>query len=50
MSIGKRLARIGLPRLIINFTVLVVVALWVMPTLGIFVSSFRDKDQLTVSG
>ncbi|HWU61432.1 MAG TPA: carbohydrate ABC transporter permease [Ensifer sp.] len=50
MSIGKRLARIGLPRLIINLTVLVVVALWVMPTLGIFVSSFRDKDQLTVSG
>ncbi|HZG30684.1 MAG TPA: carbohydrate ABC transporter permease [Ensifer sp.] len=50
MSIGKRLARIGLPRLIINVTVLVVVALWVMPTLGIFVSSFRDKDQLTVSG
>ncbi|MET3613945.1 alpha-glucoside transport system permease protein [Rhizobium aquaticum] len=50
MSIGNRLARIGLPRLIINLTVLVVVALWVMPTLGIFVSSFRDKDQLTVSG
>ncbi len=50
MSIGKSLARIGLPRLIINITVLVVVALWVMPTLGIFVSSFRDKDQLTVSG
>ncbi len=50
MSIGKRLARIGLPRLFINLTVLVVVALWVMPTLGIFVSSFRDKDQLTVSG
>jgi len=50
MSIGKRLARIGLPRLIVNLTVLVVVALWVMPTLGIFVSSFRDKDQLAVSG
>ena len=50
MSIGKRLARIGLPRLIINLTVLVVVALWVMPTLGILVSSFRDKDQLAVSG
>jgi alpha-glucoside transport system permease protein len=50
MSIGKSLARIGLPRLIINLTVLVVVALWVMPTLGILVSSFRDKDQLAVSG
>ncbi len=50
MSIGKRVARIGLPRLIVNITVLFVVALWVMPTLGIFVSSFRDKDQLAVSG
>lgn len=50
MSIGKSLARIGLPRLIVNITVLFVVALWVMPTLGIFVSSFRDKDQLAVSG
>lgn len=50
MSIGKRLARIGLPRLIVNFTVLFVVVLWVLPTFGILVSSFRDKDQLAVSG
>jgi alpha-glucoside transport system permease protein len=50
MSITKRLARIGLPRLIVNVTMLVVVLLWIMPTLGILVSSFRDKDQLAVSG
>ena len=50
MGIGKKLARIGLPRLIVNITVLIVVALWVMPTLGILVSSFRDKNQLAVSG
>jgi alpha-glucoside transport system permease protein len=50
MTLTKRLARIGLPRLIVNITVLVIVALWVMPTLGIFVSSFRDKNQLAVSG
>ena len=50
MGIAKRLARIGLPRLIVNISVIVIVALWVMPTLGIFVSSFRDKNQLAVSG
>lgn len=50
MNIVKRLRRVGLPRLIVHASVLVVVLLWLLPTLGILVSSLRDKDQITVSG
>ena len=50
MSISTRLRRIGLPRLIVHISVLFVVLLWLLPTLGILVSSLRDKDQLVVSG
>ncbi|POO56597.1 carbohydrate ABC transporter permease [Agrobacterium rosae] len=50
MGIATRLRRIGLPRLIVHISVLFVVLLWLLPTLGILVSSLRDKDQLVVSG
>ncbi|NTF30919.1 carbohydrate ABC transporter permease [Rhizobium skierniewicense] len=50
MSIATRIRRIGLPRLIVHISVLFVVLLWLLPTLGILVSSLRDKDQLVVSG
>src|SRR6187431_2790087 len=50
MDIVKRLRRVGLPRLIVHISVLFVVMLWLLPTLGILVSSLRDKDQLVVSG
>ncbi|WP_311272469.1 MULTISPECIES: carbohydrate ABC transporter permease [unclassified Rhizobium] len=50
MSIATRIRRIGLPRLIVHVSVLFVVLLWLLPTLGILVSSLRDKDQLVVSG
>lgn len=50
MSLSTRLRRIGLPRLIIHACVLFVVLLWLLPTLGIFITSIRDKDQITVSG
>ncbi|MBZ0230175.1 MAG: carbohydrate ABC transporter permease [Bauldia sp.] len=34
----------------VHGAVLLIVVLWTAPTLGILVSSFRDKDQLAVSG
>lgn len=50
MNIATRLRRIGPPRLIVHASVLFIVLLWLLPTLGILVSSLRDKDQIVVSG
>ncbi|KQM35570.1 alpha-glucoside ABC transporter permease [Rhizobium sp. Leaf68] len=50
MNIATRLRHIGLPRLIVHASVLFIVLLWLLPTLGILVSSLRDKDQIVVSG
>ena len=36
--------------LVVHLSVLLLVALWTLPTAGLFISSFRDKDQLAVSG
>jgi alpha-glucoside transport system permease protein len=37
-------------RYALHFAVLIIVALWTLPTLGILVSSLRDKNQIAVSG
>ena len=34
----------------VHLSVLLLVVLWTLPTAGLFISSFRDKDQLAVSG
>ncbi|WP_424990205.1 carbohydrate ABC transporter permease [Fluviibacterium sp. S390] len=34
----------------VNISVVVMVVLWLIPTVGLFVSSFRDRDQISVSG
>ena len=34
----------------VHLAVLAFVALWTIPTLGILISSLRDKDQIAVSG
>ena len=36
--------------LLVHLTVLLLVMLWTFPTAGLLISSFRDKDQLAVSG
>jgi len=35
---------------VVNLTVAALVILWLIPTVGLFVSSFRDRDQITASG
>ncbi len=34
----------------VNLTVLLLVILWLVPTIGLLVSSFRDRDQISESG
>ena len=42
--------RITWGRLLTHVSLALLVVLWTVPTLGLFVSSLRDKDQLIVSG
>lgn len=42
--------RVSVGTIIAHLALLALVALWTAPTLGLFVSSFRDKEQLTTSG
>lgn len=42
--------RMDMSRLFTHFILFVLVVLWTLPTLGLLVSSVRDKDQLSVSG
>ncbi len=34
----------------VNLSVVLLVVLWLIPTIGLLVSSFRDRDQITASG
>jgi alpha-glucoside transport system permease protein len=49
-NIATRIRRVGLPRLIVHLSVLIIAILWLVPTLGILVTSVRDKGQITTSG
>ncbi len=35
---------------VVNISAALLVILWLLPTLGLFVSSFRDRDQISASG
>ena len=35
---------------VVNITVVLLVVLWTLPTAGLLISSFRDRDQITASG
>jgi alpha-glucoside transport system permease protein len=48
MESGKRQKLLG--SLFVNGTLLLLVILWTIPTLGIFVSSFRNRNDIAVSG
>ena len=48
MESGKRQKLLG--SLFVNGTLLLLVVLWTIPTLGIFVSSFRNRDDIGNSG
>lgn len=37
-------------RIVLHLTVLLIVALWTLPTAGLFISSLRDKDQIAATG
>ncbi|MEW6286580.1 MAG: carbohydrate ABC transporter permease [Chloroflexota bacterium] len=48
MKSGKRQKLLG--SLFVNGTLLLLVILWTVPTLGIFISSFRNRNDIAVSG
>jgi alpha-glucoside transport system permease protein len=48
MNSGKKQKRVA--SLIVNGTLLLLVILWTIPTMGIFVSSFRARDAIATSG
>ncbi|MGK6314071.1 carbohydrate ABC transporter permease [Neorhizobium sp. DT-125] len=50
MNAVASLRRVGLPRLIVHLSVLLICIIWLIPTLGILVTSFRDPVQITSSG
>ncbi|OHB66028.1 MAG: sugar ABC transporter permease [Planctomycetes bacterium RBG_13_60_9] len=48
MKSGKRQKQLS--RLLVNGTLLFMVVLWTIPTMGIFISSFRNRDDIATSG
>ena len=48
MNSGKSQKRLS--SLIVNGTLLLLVVIWTIPTMGIFVSSFRNRDDIATSG
>ncbi len=47
---GKSAGKSFLGKFGVHIAVLIFVVIWTIPTLGILVSSLRDKDQIIASG
>ena len=47
---GRRLPRFRPGKLLTHLALLVLVVVWTIPTLGLFISSLRHPDQLSISG
>ena len=48
--ISHYMKRLSLGKVFSSLLLLFLVLLWIVPTVGLFVSSFRDKDQLAITG
>ena len=48
--ISYYIKRLSLGKLISSGLLLLLVLIWIIPTVGLFVSSLRDKDQLAITG
>ena len=48
--ISHYIKRLSLGKVFSSLLLLALVLLWIIPTVGLFVSSFRDKDQLAITG
>jgi alpha-glucoside transport system permease protein len=48
MDAGKKQKRLN--KFLVNGTLLLIILLWTIPTMGIFVSSFRHRDEIASSG
>jgi len=42
--------KISWSRVAINLTILFLIIIWTVPTIGLFVTSFRTKDAISTSG
>ena len=50
MSHRIPLLNLSVGRLLVHLSLLMLVTVWVLPSMGLLISSFRDKDQLAITG
>ena len=50
MSYRIPLLNLSVGRLLVHLSLLMLVMVWVLPSMGLLISSFRDKDQLAITG